>query len=449
MKKLLLITSALTLISTSAMASQARLLALGMKETDNDGMYHISDARNIFLNPAYVNIYNNYVTTEYGRFGAQASALGTDSSATIDSSVSPKAQGGFFTKQGDLVYGLYLGNESNTSSLLRIVGTSSVAAMNGTTTLAKPPIGTVSKMLQSTDNQVDFFVGGDNGIKWGANALVAIGKDDARKGKDSAFATRFGVIGSNWDAHLNLSLASKAEATDSVTATGLGVVTATDVHHEFKGKLGIQVGGSYVLSENSRVFGYVKHYGWEQTDSFNHSLLPGAVQAGIGGQTGTVKGDFTSYYLGWGSQYDMNTTDKVFVSFAARKTDINAKFSTKGEVRSLVLPLTVGYEARATEWLTLRGSIIQNVYGHKDNKGSASMNPVARGLITKIYGTDGKGTVANSTEVNAGATLTFGNLSVDGLVGTTDSAGTLSDTSKTGLLSLSNLLTKVAVTYKF
>lgn len=43
------------LASTSVFASQARLLALGMNETDNEGMYYISDARNIFLNPAYIN----------------------------------------------------------------------------------------------------------------------------------------------------------------------------------------------------------------------------------------------------------------------------------------------------------------------------------------------------------------------------------------------------------
>jgi len=323
MKKLLLITSALTLISTSAMASQARLLALGMKETDNDGMYHVSDARNIFLNPAYVNIYNNYVTAEYGATGFDVGS----SAVTLDRSTSPKAQGGFFTKQGDLVYGVYLGNESNTSSLLRAVGTSAAAVVNAGG----------AKMLHSADNQIDLFIGGDTGIKWGANALVAFGKDDARKAKDSSIAARFGVIGSNWDAHLNLSLASKAEASDSVNLAGIGLGTQT-ISQEFKGKLGVQLGGSYVYSGNNRVFGYVKHYGWEQTDSFN--AYPKTVLAGThagkttGGQTGTSKGDFTSYYLGWGSHYDVNTTDKVFTSLAVRKTDVNVKFATKGECRN-------------------------------------------------------------------------------------------------------------------
>ena len=443
MKKLLLITSALTLISTSAMASQARLLSLGMKETDNDGMYHVSDARNIFLNPAYVNVYSNYVTTEYGEFGTKAATTPTPApgSATLDNSTGPKAQGGIFKTIGDMVFGMYLGNESNTSSLLRIVGTSAIATFDAATALNGT--GSSSKMLQTADNQVDLFIGGDAGIKWGANALFSFGKNEARKAKDSAIATRFGAIGSNWDAHLNLSLASKAEAVDVLSIPANAALNET-VTHKFKGKLGVQVGGSYVLSGNNRVFGYVKHYGWEQSDSYTkYASLSGAV----GGQQGTVKGDFTSYYLGWGSHYDMNTSDKVFVSLAARKTDINAKFATKGEIRHLIAPLTIGYEAKATEWLTLRGSVIQNLYGQKDNKGSASLNPVAKNIITGIYGSDGKGSIANSTEVNAGMTLTFGKLAVDGLVGATSSTGT--NGSKVGILSTSNLGTKVAATYNF
>lgn len=433
MKKLLLIGTALTLISTSAMASQARLLALGMKETDNEGMYHISDSRNIFLNPAYINIYNNYVQAEYGEVGQSARTTpSTSSYATLDSATSPKAMGGFMKKSGDYVYGLYLGNESNTSSLLRIVGTSALATFDGAT--AANGAGSNSKMLYSTDNQLDLFFGGDNGMKWAGNVLFAHGKNDSRKAKDTAAAIRFGAIGSSWDAHINLSLASKAEATDTITATGLGVA-ATAVTQEFKGKLGVHVGGSYVLSGNNRVFGYVKHYGWEQKDSF---VYPGALSS-LGGKTGTTKGDFTSYHLGWGSHMDVNTTDKVFFSVSGKKTDINAKFTTKGEIRHLVIPVSIAYEAVATEWLTLRGSVAQNIYGTRDNKGNASMNPVARTLVSNIYGGDGKRTVQDSTDVNAGASLTFGNLVMDGLIGV----------KATGSLNTDNLLTKAAVTYNF
>ena len=449
MKKSLLIVSALSLISTSAMATQARLLALGMNETDNEGMYHVSDARNMFLNPAYINLYNDQAIFEWGSVGQYASAGGATTATLNNNALSPKAQGGVFKKHGDYVYGLYFGNESNTSSLLRVAGTSAIAVMNGTTAL--PNTGTASKMLATSDNQLDLFFGGGNELKWAVNPVLTFGKDDARKSKDSGISLRGGVIGSGWDAHLNVSLNSKSEASETITTgAALGSVNTT-VSQEFKGKLGIHAGGSYVISGNNRAFGYVKHYGWEQSDSFAYS---GAQQAGIGGQQGTVKGDFTSYYLGWGSHTDVNTTDKLFYSFAAKKTDINLKFTNKGEIRHIILPLIIGYEAQATEWLTLRGSVVQNIWGQQDNKNVTNygatgtrLNKAASTLISQIYGGSGKKTLANSTAVNAGATLTFGQLSVDGLIGTTNTIGTAN--TKVGTLSFANLETSVGVTYKF
>ncbi|QDK43146.1 hypothetical protein DOM21_17130 [Bacteriovorax stolpii] len=469
MKKSLLIVSALSLISTSAMASQARLLALGMNETDNEGMYHVSDARNMFLNPAYINVYNDQAIFEWGSAGQIVKAGATDSTASVNNNTaSPKAQGGVLKKYGDFVYGLYFGNESNTSSLLRIAGTSAIAALNAR---AAGATSAVSKTLATSDNQVDIFFGGGSDLKWAVNPVLTFGKDDARKAKDSGISVRGGVIGSGWDAHLNVSLNSKSEATDSVTLPLGSVVAAQTVNQKFKGKLGVQAGGSYILSGNNRVFGYVKHYGWEQTDSYNayaaldtntNTNSSGALN-GAGGQNGTVKGDFTSIYLGWGSHTDVNTTDKLFYSFAAKKTDINLKFSNKSEVRHIALPLTIGYEAQATEWLVLRGSVVQNIWGQRDNKNidnysgatGTRVNRLASNLISKIYGSTGKASLANSTQVNAGATLTFGQIAVDGLISATNGTGaqtksaTDSNAPKVGILSLENLETSVAVTYKF
>jgi hypothetical protein len=463
MKKIMLIGSALLVVlsSSSVFASQARLVALGMSETDNDGMYYISDARNIFLNPAFVNLYPNQAVLEWGNVGQYTTVLGTTSGSTINNNTSnPKAQGGAFKKYGDFVYGVYLGNESNTSSFLRIAGTSGISALNGitnTTTYAN----TNSKMLQTADNQVDVFFGGEGAYKWGVNALYANGKDDTRTSKDSAAAIRGGLIGSNWDAHLNLSLASKSEASESIAAPALGV-TARTVSQSFKGKLGYQLGGSYAIENKGRVFGYVKQYGWDQTDDFaGYAALSNAV----GGQNGTVKGDFTSFYLGWGRDFDVNSGDKIFTSLTAKQTNVNVNFTNKTEVKHLIIPLTIGYEAKANEWLTIRGSVVQNIYGQKDNKNvndshtsgtnGTQLNAVAKSLLTNVYGASGKSTLANSTVVNAGATLNFGQLTVDGLIGTTSGTGgsvvsaTNSNAPKKGILSGSNLQTSVAATYKF
>ncbi len=395
-----MIGSALLVLSSSVFATESRLLALGMKETDNDGMYYIQDSRNMFLNSANINNYADQLVTEYGSTGTAFGAK-----ATVDADTAPKAQGGVFKKYGSTVYGVYYGNESNTSSLLRVAASTNAGAL-----------------LQTTDNQIDLFVGGEAGVKWGANLLYASGKDESVSSKDQAIATRFGVIGSGWDAHLNVSLSSKSERTDAT------------VLQEFKGKLGVHTGGSYNIGEG-KVFGYVKTYGWDQRKT----------------DATTISGDFTSYYLGYGRDMTVNGSDKLFASVAAKKTDINIEYVTKAEVRNLVVPLTLGYEAKATEWLTLRGSVVQNLYGQRDNEGLTAgangPNAVAATVVAATYGTNGKATIANSTEVNAGATLNFGQLSIDGLVGTTGTTGTAG--SRRGVLSVSNLLTRAGLTYKF
>jgi len=291
-------------------------------------------------------------------------------------------------------------------------------------------------MLNSTDNQFDLFYGGEaSALKWGANLTYGAGKDDARKAKDTALALRSGLIGSNWDAHLNVSLASKAESQESVTTTATQVVK-----QEFKGKMGFSLGGSYVYSGNSRIFANVKHFAWEQMDDFNSYTVGGTLGGTvIGGQKGTVKGDFTSINLGWGNHYEVNKTDKIFVSVNVKNTKVNAKFATAAKVSTTVLPITVAYEAVAYDWLTFRGSVVQNIWGTRDNQNYNSINAIARGLVVSTFGSQGKGSVAASTEVNAGATMTFGKLNIDGLVGA----------KSTGSLQTDSLLTRAAVTYNF
>jgi len=404
MKKIIMIGSSLLLLSSSVFATQSRLLALGMKETDNDGMYYIADARNMFLNAAYINLYSDQLVTEYGAAGKALGGKGT-----LDTAPQPKAQGGVFKKYGPLNYGVYLGNESNTSSLLRLAASTDA-----------------TKILQTADNQLDLFVGGEAAVKWGVDVVYSNGKDETAGSKDNALATRFGVIGSNWDAHANISLASKS--------------SRTDVDQEFKGKLGLLTGGSYNVVAGGKVFGYYKSFSWDQ------KRATGAM----------VGGDFSSYYAGYGQEVAVNGNDKVFVAVSLKKTDLNLNLPTKLEVRHLIIPVTLSYEARANEWLTLRGSVIQNIYGKKDNKGlaigNADINNTAIGVVSGTYGANGKATISNSNEVNAGATLTFGKLAIDGLIGTTSSAGFDESTAgngKKGVLSWSNLVTKAALTYKF
>lgn len=453
MKKVLLIGSAIALLSSSAFASQSRLIALGLKELDNEGSYYIQDSRNVFLNAAYVNDYADFAIMEYGKAGRLLSG-----NAAINSSVEqydqPKAQGGVFKKIGDYVFGVYYGNESNTSSLIRIAGTSAAAISLPAGFGANGP--TAARMLSTSDNQIDlFFAGQSSDMKWGTNFLIAKSKSDLNSSKDSAMAVRLGVKTEGWDAHLNLSLQSEAESTE-VIAAAAPYSTAATVRQEVEGKIGIHAGGSYNLGSDSKIFGYVKTYGWEQKDDFAAYPLATVGAYVPGGQTGTVKGNFTTLQLGWGKSTKVNETGTIFTSVYARHTKIDLKFTNKTEVENLVVPLTLGYEAVATEWLTLRGSIVQNLYSKRDNKNYNSANAIARSLVSATYGTQGKGSLPNSTEVNAGATLTFGQLSLDGLVGITDASRAGSNSTaagspnkNTGILAADNLVSKVAMTYKF
>lgn len=458
MKKQLVIAGWMLVLaaSSSLYASTARLLALGMNETDNDGMHLIQDDRNIFLNPAYVNLYPDRVNLEFGNHGLYVgtdTAAATATAATVWQKQTPKAQGGVFKKYGDYVFGAYFGNESNTSGFLRLAATSTASALNRFVTTK------ASKMLQTADNQLDLYFGSEGTVKWGGSFIFAKGADEARSEKNISVATRFGVIASDWETSISLSLASKAHATDYVSPLA-GVSTAPDetVRQEFDGNIGVQFAGAYNLTSQTKIYGYVKHFAWDQYDSYSkyttlRSTANGSGNAtviatvGTSGQNGKVSGDFTHYYLGLGHEMAVGDQGKLFLSLVGRKIDINMSFASRTEVRNIYFPLTVGYEMKAKDWLVLRGSVIQYLYGVRDNKKETNVNAVAKSLISQTYGADGKSTIPNTTAVNTGIGLLFGNLTVDGLVGTSGPTGTAAENK--GILSLSNLETSVALSYKF
>lgn len=426
MKKLLAGAMLLGLASQAAYATQARLIALGLDELDNEGSHYIQDSRNIFLNAANVNNYGDMVILELGQNGydpatTTAALPGTtNGQAWVDQDTSPKAQGGFLKRVGKYVIGAYLGNESNTSAFLRVASTSNAAALN-------------RQMLTSADNQLDLFVGSElsNGIKWGANLVYLNNENENIKQEEKAGSVRLGLIGQKWDVYLNASFMNTAES--EVT---IAVPAAQTAKHEFDGKLGIHVGGGHELGKG-RVYGYFKTFSWDQKDGFDYTGFPvGTVQAG---KTGTNDGKFDTYMVGYGVSESVNTNGRLFTDVHVKKTDIELKLANTVEVNTLIIPVTLGYEHDATSWLTLRGSIVQNIWGTKDNKNFSSANAIAGGLIGQLYNGEGKGSIQNTTRVQSGATLTFGNLNVDGLIGT----------STAGNLSTDDFFSRAAITYKF
>lgn len=371
MKRVLVI-AGLAVLSTNAFASKARLEAL----SGNNGAAnrYISDEANLFRNAATINTHKNFVVTEWGA-GAHA-----------DSQVAPRAEGGLFREAGALAYGLYLGNNGVT---------------NGRT-------GAAASFL-SQDNALDLFLGGDAGLQWGARLHYASTKNEPATGvaftkKNTAFGLGLGVVSGAAEAYANVNLSDKSE----------GGTLAAD---EWKQKPTFTVGGSYNWS------GY----------TFFGEFGNGKIEQTLNAAKTTEKD--TDVTVGVGRIMEINPTARV-IADASFVYDLNKEEATgtTTKTKNMTMPITIGFEAEATSWLTLRGSVGQNVI--LNNK-----KVEATGAAVQ------KTTNANTTTVNGGATLTFGKLAVDGLIGTTSSTGTAG--SKTGVLSTSNLLSRVGVTYNF
>lgn len=423
MKNILTVGTALMLLSTSAFASKARLQALG---EDKDGSFFISDYRNIYINPSEINSLGNMAVLELGTSGQAFGGL------SLDFDNKTKAQGGvLYSLSNGLKVGAILGDETDVAALTRALSSNGAGAA-------------ANQFLQTADNVLDLFVGGSAAVNWGANILYTQSKSEntgARYDQNS-IATRLGVNSGAWNAHLLMALGAKANAPD-------GTVAPT-----YKGKFGARLGGGYDLSPEGKVFAMYESYSWKQDNNV----------------TDERTGSFNKGILGYGHTKKVNEGGTLFAKAQVESTNIKLTGVTglvQAKINRMAVPLTFGYEHAAQDWLTLRGSVVQNLWGTiKDeglsanfgNAGNTTTGSVIRLLANGRYGSStsgngGKKTINNSTTVNAGATLTFGNLAVDGLIAATPASrvGALDSTatSKEGVLALDNLETRVAVTYKF
>lgn len=366
MKKQIVLGLGLAVIAAPALASKARLQALG---EDVNGSFYVNDNRNVFLNAAQVNNHKDLVTFEWG-----------DTATATDSTSAPRAEGGLFKSHGNLVYGLYLGSESNTS--------------NGFRTLASAAV--------EEENNIDLFVGGDAGVKWGANVTYSKSADDEANGdaNQSAMRTRFGVIAGDIEGWANINISNKAE-----DAAG----------DEFEGKLGYKVGAVYHLNDYNLFADYQSFEGEAK-----------------GSQDGDLKS--TQLQVGAGRASKLNDKATLFTKLQLTNTKVDTADVAGGQdLKTNAVPVTIGLEYDAASWLVLRTSVAQNLWSSQDNDGD-------------------KKTVAETTVVNAGATLKFGELSVDGVIGNgANDANASGDNTSTGNgnLRTDNLMSRVSMTYRF
>lgn len=417
MKRQLTVAFGLAVLATPAFATKARLEALG---EDNYGSYYINDNRNMFLNPARINDHKDVVNYEFGKSGT--------GSSVYDSANSPKAEGGFTKSHGNMVYGLQFGNTTPNVSLVR---GAAVASATSAPLAERQPW--------------DLFVGGDAGVKWGANVTYEnydSGRNDSTsRVASNSLRTRLGVVMGDLDLFTHISLSNSAKDFAGQSA---------------KGNVGYLLGAAYTLN-NYRLFAEFRQIG---------AKYAGAVTTGGSKQDL----DYNQIRIGAARQERLNDKATLFAKLMVTRQAVRddggylglnpggllgqgngwntAGTSVDGGKATVYqLPLVLGTEYNATSWLDLRASISQNIWSKVDTD--------ARGA----NGGKSSGNIAN-TAVRAGATLKFGDFAIDGLVSTTASgdasAGTTTATTNDGSTNQGNgalrtdaLMTRVSMIYRF
>jgi len=358
MKKQLVIAAGLAVLSTSAYATKARMEALG--QDGERGSLLFEDSRDVFHNPAHVNDMKNYVVLETG-----TALAGTNE----DSAATPEAEGGWYGEAGSFAYGVYL-NGKRDDVEIHDDNTGDVSVLTGSTVSGRTNYAEVG-------NQVDIFIGGDAGMQWGVNVNLSSFKNEVAQQEQSGMGVGLGVVMGDMEAYANLGIKDESEG---------GLATGD----KWEADMGINVGGAYKLGDYTLQLDYR-----------------------TGGHTDTVSSvaterSATEITVGLGRIME-TTAGKWFYNLGFYKNASEIKTgSTTIENDSNRIPLTVGFEADATSWLTLRGSASQSLRGSGESS--------ALGSGKKIQS-------ANTTSVATGATLNFGKLKVDGSI-VTQATGT-------------------------
>lgn len=252
-------------------------------------------------------------------------------------------------------------------------------------------------------NNIDVFVGGDAGIQWGANLTYSSSENEANDAEQSSLRSRLGVVSGNISAFANINLENSAEQGAA----------------EFDGQSGYQLGATYEMND---MYYMVQHRSFSAEDANSDEI------------------SVTYNWIGAAKAYKMNDRSNVWLSAWYKMETVENDFTAimaTGETKSNYLPVTVAAEVEVKDWLTLRGSVGHYVIGTQEAD-------------------NGDKTTLSDTVVNAGATVSFGDFAVDGLIGNVATSGTgantvgSTDTSAgNGTLRTDALLSRVSFLYRF
>ena len=373
MKQLLVI--AIALASTTAFASRARVTSLGNSA-------HILDTQSIYSNPAKMFLMGDFVSLESGKTQTN----------TVSSTVNPNdnAEGLIVRSMGDAKWALALGHKSENASAF------------GLRKIMDPVPAT---NVTEQQNPVEFSYGMKSGdMTWAATLVYSNFNDKAAEIKEDSAGIRFGMLTGAWDIALGLGLSSNVK--DKTAAGTQGV--------DFKGTGSYSVAAGYTM-ENLYVYGDLAMVGAKMENQTTGAEIAKVEATRIAvGAVSSHKKDGNEFFYG----------AKLASYEQKNKTNDN-------KVSTLMLPVIVGLEGEATSWLTLRGSLTQNVLiqNEKDTTGATTAKEFAPG--------------ANSTVAAIGAGLKFNKITVDGSLEGLTGNGANQDVNG------ANLLTTVGLTYMF
>jgi hypothetical protein len=146
---------------------------------------------------------------------------------------------------------------------------------------------------------------------------------------------------------------------------------------------------------------------WAVYSGFGYEIKP---TSGTATTRETMKAE-----VGLGREYEVSSTSRVITDISYFYQEQDDKVTTTVTTKTRGLDINIGFEADATSWLTWRGSFKQD-------------------LTSEIFGS----VETANTNINGGATLTFGKLMVDGTIGFTS-----------GKVGSNDLLGQVGVHYWF
>lgn len=382
MKKLLIVALALT--SVNAFATRARVTALANSP-------HLIDAQTVYSNPAdmfYVG--GDYINLESGKTTVSTAdgANNYDGRNGLNN-----AEGMIVRSYGDSKMGLALGHMSDLSLKLRSIAR---PVFTGATSL------NTNALHFHQQNPIELSYGMKAGdLAWAGTLVYSNFQDKtATAEKESSMGARFGMRMGALDVKAGLGLANTYE-----NSAG-----------KFKGDLGATAGVGYAL--NSLYLNLKAEMGGFKVENTAGTELMKASGMNLGVYaTDSLKKDGNEFFYGAGVE----------------NQDYKITASGDKKVTALMLPVWAGVEVDAASWVTLRGSVKQNVIlsNTKNDTGAAS------GTVPAGEFSPGE----NTTTVAAGVGLKFNKVNLDGTI--LSNGGQTIDGSAGGLMS------QVGLTYVF